>query len=263
MVPVSCVLKTPTGGHAKATFDLFVPTGANAGTALVVCFAGGWWTHDKHEDLRLFCLALAEHGYASAAIGHPVLGLSSGEGARHGQEIIDECRTGVLRALEEAALLGCDGHSLVTLGSGSGSLVALVLANQLGQDPKIRVRGCIAAGVTPTLDHADGLPIALLKTIDQFAGGQRHALSPMHLRADHYPPLLLLHGDGDNDIPARTANRFHLKVVEAGESSALAVLSGLGHQFIEHPTERGGRAALERILPFLNDHTRMTAEAGR
>ena len=61
MVPVSTVLKAPTGGHAKSTFDLFVPTAQGVSTALVVCFAGGWWTQDKHEDLRLFCLALAEH----------------------------------------------------------------------------------------------------------------------------------------------------------------------------------------------------------
>jgi acetyl esterase/lipase len=255
---VTCLLKSPTGGHPKAAFDLFVPTGG-AVQALVACFAGGWWTADRHEDLRLFCLALAEAGFACAAIGHPALG----DGARNGQDIVDECRAGVVRALEECALLGGDGKSLVTLGSGSGSLLALVLAAQLGQDPKLRVRACVAAGVTPTLDHADGLPIALLKTIDQFAGGQRHALSPMHLRADHFPPLLLLHGDGDQDIPAKTANRFHMKIIEAGEASSLAVLTGLGHQFIEHPQDRGGRAALERIVPFLQEHTRQAAEAGR
>jgi dipeptidyl aminopeptidase/acylaminoacyl peptidase len=116
--------------------------------------------------------------------------------------------------------------------------------------------------VTPSLDHADGFPPALLKTVDLFAGAQRHSLSPLHLRPELFPPLLLLHGDNDAEVPARIANRFHLKVVEAGEASALAVLSGLGHQFIEHPQERGGRVALERLLAFLGEHVRPAEPGG-
>jgi hypothetical protein len=50
-------------------------------------------------------------------------------------------------------------------------------------------------------------------------------------------------------------------VVEAGESSVLAVLSGLGHQFIENPAERGARTAMERIVPFLKDHAREPSSA--
>jgi acetyl esterase/lipase len=248
MAVARALLKLPYGPHPRTQFDLIVPEGAED-SALVICLHGGWWTHGRHEDLRAFCLALAEQGLPSATIDFRPLG----EGARHGQDILDELRGAIDKVLEEAAVCGLDGRSLVLLGSGSGSLLALLLAAQLGTDPKLRVRACIACGVTPSLDHADVAAPHALKAVDQFAGSQRHALSPITLRPDGFPPLLLLHGDSDGEIPAKVVHRFHMRVVEGGEPSQYAVLTGVGHQFIEQPHERAGKAAMERILPFLRE----------
>jgi acetyl esterase/lipase len=242
-------LKSPCGPHARNHYDLFIPDRAEH-QALVACFHGGWWSQGRHEDLRLFCLALAEAGFPCATIDFR----SFADGARSGQDILDDARAGVTKALEEAAIQGQDGASLILLGSGSGSMIALNLAAQLSEDPHVRVRAAIACGVSPSLEHGDGLAPQVVKAVDQFAGAQRHALSPLHLRPETFPPLLLLHGDNDNDVPPKLAHKFHLRVVEGGEQSTLAVLSSLGHQFIENPLDRGGKAALERIVPFLQEH---------
>ncbi len=249
-------LKSPCGAHARNHYDLFIPDRAEH-QALVVCFHGGWWNQGRGEDLRLFCLALAEAGYPSATVDFR----SFADGARGGHDILEDARAGVTKALEEAAIQGQDGSSVILLGSGSGSLIALNLAAQLGEDPAMRVRAVIACGVSPSLEHGDGLAPHVIKAVDQFAGAQRHAVSPMHLRPDAFPPLLLLHGDNDTDVPAKLAHKFHLRVVEADEHSTLAVLSSLGHQFIENPSDRGGKAALERILPFLQEHAGNPAKA--
>ena len=258
-----CALSLPYGSHPRQHSDLFVPGGAER-SALVIGLHGGWWHQGRHEDLRLLCLALAEQGIPAATLDFRPL-----ESARHGEQVIEELTVAVTRILEEAALCGLDGRSLILLGSGSGSLLALVLASRLTADAKLRVRAVVACGVTPSLDHADGLAPALLKHIDQFAGSQRHALSPLHLRPESFPPLLLLHGDADPEVPARTVQRFHQRQVEAGESSTLAVLSLDSHQFLEQPYERDGRAAMERILPFVREHaegpreeTALVAESG-
>ncbi len=246
-----CALKVPYGPHARNHYDLFIPEGSEE-SALTICLHGGWWSQGRNEDLRLLCLALAESRIASATIDFR----SFADGARAGQDLIDEIRGAIVKILDDSAVNGMDGRSLILLGSGSGSLLALTLAAQLGEDPKLRVRGAIACGVTPSLDHGDGMAGTLAKAIDQFAGTQRHALSPLHIRPEAFPPLLLLHGDADAEVPAKLAHRFHLKVVEGGEESALAVLSGLGHQFVENPMDRGGKAALERIVPFIQEHAR-------
>ncbi len=41
----------------------------------------------------------------------------------------------------------------------------------------------------------------------------------------------------------------------------MAVLSGAGHQFIEQPSERAGRDAIERVVAFLGEHIDNPQEA--
>jgi len=258
-----CALNLPYGSHPRQHSDLFVPAGAER-SALVIGLHGGWWQHGRHEELRLLCLALAEQGIPAATLDFRPL-----ESSRHGEQVVEELTVAVTRILEESALAGLDGRSLILLGSGSGSLLALVLASRLTANPALRVRGVVACGVTPSLDHGDGLAPALLAHVDQFAGSQRHALSPMHLRPESFPPLLLVHGDADPEVSARSVQRFHQRQIEAGESSTLAVLSLASHQFLEQPYERDGRAGLERILPFVREQgarpveeTALVAESG-
>lgn len=249
MTDLRTSLSLPYGQHARHRFDVFVPQRLECG-ALVVCFHGGWWSHGRHEDLRPFCLHLAELGFACATIGYRLLG----DGARHGQDIIDDAKAAVLKALEEASIDGASATSVILLGSGAGSLIALTTAAQLANDAKVRVRGTIACGVSPTLEHWDGCTSTVAKALDQFAGMTRHLLSPMELKPESFPPLLLLHGDNDLDVPAKLAQRLHARAIEANETSSLAVLTGVGHQFIEQPFERGAKAALERIVPFLREY---------
>ena len=127
---------------------------------------------------------------------------------------------------------------------------------QLSNDPRIRVRALIACGVTPTLEPWEGCTSTIAQKLDQFAGPVRHLLNPMELPAEKLPPLLLIHGDSDNDVPAKLAQRLHARAIEANENSQLAILTGLGHRFIEQPFERPAKAALERMIPFLNEYAR-------
>jgi acetyl esterase/lipase len=244
-------LALPYGQHVRHRFDVFVPQALES-AAVVVCFHGGWWSQGRHEDLRPFCLHLAEQGFACATVGYRLLG----DGARHGQDIIDDAKAGALKAMEEASVDGASATSVILLGSGAGSLIALTTAAQLANDPKVRIRGAIACGVSPTLEHWEGSTTAVTRALDQFAGATRHLLSPMELKPESFPPLLLLHGDNDQDVPAKLAQRLHARAIEADETSSLAVLTGPGHQFIEQPFERGAKAAFERIVPFLREYAR-------
>jgi acetyl esterase/lipase len=247
MIDLHVTLQQPSGTHPRQAIDAFLPQASER--CLTICLHGGWWTQGRREDLRPLCLLLAEHGLPSATVGYRLLG----DGCRQGQEIVDDCIAGIRAALELASLHGADASSAILLGSGSGSLLALTVAAQLATAPACRVRAVVACGVTPTLEPWEGCPGAVARALEQFAGSQRHALSPLHLPSESLPPLLLLHGDADAEVPARLAQRLHARAIEAGEHSQLAVLSGPGHQFIEAVQERGARAGLERILPFLAD----------
>ena len=246
------------GHHIRQALDLFVPVGADDAIT-VVCVHGGWWSAGHHHDLRGFALHLAELGYPTATVGHRFLG----NDVKGGQEIVDDVRAAAQRAVEEASLLGADPASVVLLGSGSGSLVALAAAHQMIADRKcrLRVRAAIACGVTPSLEPWEGCPLALTKGLHAFANQQVNLLSPIDLKADAFPPLLLLHGDADPDVPTKAANKLYTRIAESGESCQLAVLAGVGHQFIEHPFDRLARMAIDRIVPFLKEHTVKPAPA--
>ena len=246
--------------HPEQAFDVMVPDSSAEARALVICLHGGWWHQGHHQDLRALALALAEQGWASASVGFRQLaapGANPGpEHAKSGTEVVADVLLALPLVVEEARLLGWNGTSVVLLGSGSGSLVALVAASRLTLDrkPSVRVRAAIAAGVTPSLDHNDGWAPALGATIDRFAARDRHTLSPLHFTAHGFPPLLLLHGDKDVDYPAALAQKFHLKLAAADESSAIHILAGAGHHFVESPFSPVGRMALERIVAFLNEN---------
>jgi pimeloyl-ACP methyl ester carboxylesterase len=262
---LSAALSVSFGHHPELKLDAFVPENGVEGQALVVGIHGGWWHQGHHQDLRACCLALAEHGHPSATIGfRSIAGPTANPGpehARNGMDILSDVMVGITKAAEEATLLGWGGRSVVLLGSGSGSLIALLAAHRLSTDRSLRataprIRAVIACGVTPSLDNHDGWAVALAPVMDRFAGRDRHALSPLHQSPGGFPAALLLHGDKDPDVPVMLAQRFHQRIAPANEGSHLHVLAGLGHHFIEQPQSLGGRTALERILPFLTEHGR-------
>ena len=256
---LAVTLSLPYGPHPDLALDLMVPQEAD-GRSLVICIHGGWWHLGSHHDLRGLTLALAEHGYPAASIGfRPIAAPGTNPGPEHargGLDILSDLQVGVTKAIEEASILGWNGRGIVLLGSGSGSLLALLLAHRMTVDRKgtARVRACVAAGVTPSLDHHDGWAAALGAVIDRFAGRDRHALSPLHQSPGGYPALLLLHGDKDVDVPAILAQKFHQKVAVANEASQFHLLAGPGHHFVESPFSPNGRLAMDRLLPFLAEH---------
>ncbi|HYE04730.1 MAG TPA: prolyl oligopeptidase family serine peptidase [Planctomycetota bacterium] len=231
------------GPHPRQQFDVFIPEGAD-NCATVVCVHGGWFSAGHHHDLRSLAFVLAERGYACAPISIRHLA-----DVRGGADLVDDVCIAARKALEESSLLGGSPRTLVLLGSGSGSLPALAAAQRLGEDRKLRVRAAIACGVTPSADAWDGCPPAIARVVQQYGAGHADALGPMTMPADRFPPLLLLHGDQDAEVPAKLAHKLHMRVIEAGEDSQLAVLAGVGHHFID--SAHGLRAAGERIAAFL------------
>jgi len=251
MPTIRALTAVPYGAHPRQAFDLFVPEDAD-GRATVVCMHGGWWSQGHHHDLRLTALHLAEQGIPTATLGHRLLG----DGARGGQDIVDDLRAGLAKLVDEAGLLDASTRNVVLLGSGSGSLFALALGALSHLEPKfpVRVRAVVACGVTPSIDPWEGCPLAMTRVLHAVAAGHGHQWNPPTLKAEAFPPLLLLHGDADAEVPAKSAAKLHQRVIDAGEESAFAVLTGVGHQFIENPYDRAGKDAMDRIVPFLHEH---------
>lgn len=239
------------GPHLRQKLDVFVPSPAKGG-ATVLCLHGGWWTAGTHHDLRGFALHLAEHGVSAASMGHRHLE----KDIKTGAELVDDIKLAAQRAVDEAGLLDASDKGVILLGSGSGSLPMLAAAWQLANDrlAKVRVRGVIACGVTPSPTPWEGCPLGLTKILHAYAGTAPAGFNPSELRADGFPPVLLLHGDTDADVPTKAAQKLHQRIADTGESCTFAAIAGAGHQFIEATFDRAARQAVDRILPFVQEH---------
>jgi acetyl esterase/lipase len=188
------------------------------------------------------------------------------DGARNGGDIIDDTLAGIRAIADEAGLLGGSPSSVILLGSGSGSLAALALAakpaSTKANDNAPRVRAAIACGVTPSCEAWEGCPLTLTKTLHQFADGNAaRDLNPMRQKVEAFPPLLLLHGDHDRDVPPKAAHHLQARL-DGGALSDLVLLAGAEHQFIEDPACDAARTALDRIATFLADHASEPVTAG-
>ncbi|GDY13928.1 hypothetical protein LBMAG53_28060 [Planctomycetota bacterium] len=263
MTDCRALLAVSYGRDPHQTFDLVVPE-RPAAEAVAICLPGGWWSAhppvgkaQTWTDLRPLLLALANLGIPAAALGHRRLS----ETARDGSDIIGDVLEGIERIGEEAGLLGLPSRGgVVLVGSGAGSLTALVAAHRLAANPDaggLLVRGVVAAGITIGLEPGDCS--SNLRTIcDQFAGPDRSGLSPLALAAAGFPPALLLHGDGDGEVTTKIAMRLHQHL---GPEAIFVTLSGAGHQFLDHPLEKAGHIALERTAAFIRDLSRPSADA--
>lgn len=247
-MPIAATLGLAYGAHPRQRVDVLVPDGASS--SLCVCVGGGWWADGRAEAQRGFALLLAERGVAVANLGHRPLG----DGARHGGDVLDDLAEAAAKAAEEAQVLGYAGNSIAVLGHGSGSLAAIGLAVRL--QAKSTVRAAIACGILASLEPNAGTAPAHQAACDRFAAGRHRELSPQHLAPSLVPPLFIMHGDEDRDVPLAQAQALHAGLVAAGEHSRLDVLAGAPHRFAEDALARTAREAADRTAAFLSEHAR-------
>lgn len=68
---------------------------------------------------------------------------------------------------------------------------------------------------------------------------------------DHYPPLLILHGDADAVIPAEAGKELARRAEEVGTDVDLVIYPGESHGFGSNITAKNGNDALTRTVAFL------------
>ena len=239
------------GEDPAHSLDCFIPH-AHCERPLVICLHSGWWHQGSKLDLRLFAMRLAELGHPCAVPNHRFLDHAA---VTDGQDLVDDIKKATAIALEEQSLHGGDGRSCFLLGSGAGALLGLIVSQHFMRDCHHRILGVITCGTTATCQAWDGCPSTISKQLSAFAGNHSQLLDPMVLPAAEFPPSLLLHGDKDEEVPVVSVRAFYRRLIDQEEPTQFAVLSGVGHRFIENPNSRGAHSALDKIHDWLlQDH---------
>ena len=236
------------GEHPRQRFDLFCPQDVRESRPLVVCVHGGWWQSGWREDLLVLALRLAEAGWPAATIGYRLLE-STGDGAG----IQADLRAAVTTALEENLVLGGTGRSVVLVGAGAGGLTALGLAAASAGDHEVLVQGVACYGTAPSLQAWDGCTSEVAKQLAIYAGDKAQDLDPSLQAADRFPPVLLVHGDADKEVPVGPGREFYRKLIEADDPAKLQVLAGVGHHALDAAHGRGFTDCVDRICDWLRE----------
>ncbi|HEY4392112.1 MAG TPA: alpha/beta hydrolase [Paenibacillus sp.] len=80
------------------------------------------------------------------------------------------------------------------------------------------------------------------------------ALCPVDAVTAQYPPILLLHGEQDNDVPCSESVRMAERLEHAGVTHTLTTLPGEDHLFDLQKDKESVRQVLDKELEFLRAH---------
>lgn len=246
--------------------DLYLPRDA-VQPPLVVWVHGGAWRSGSKNKMPL--TALVEAGYAAASIDYRLSPVAKFPA------LIHDCKAAIRFLRARQADYGYDARRIAIAGSSAGGhLVALLgvsngheeLEGKVGTHPEqsSSVQAIVdyygptnfATILKQSTPHGLGVRVPALELL---LGGQPEDLpevaalaSPVsHVGAED-PPLLMLHGDQDPQVPINQSHELHAKYKELGLDVHFEVVHGAAH---------GGEAFFDEtrmalVKAFLDKHLR-------
>ena len=247
--------------------DLYEPTAAKA--PLLVWVHGGAWERGSKTPMPL--TGLVERGYAVASLDFRPASLARFPGQVHDIKA-------AIRFLRAAApRYGYDARRIGILGASSGGHLAALVGTSNGQadlegtlgdhrTESSAVQAIVsyfgASNLTTILAQSTpfGLGIrkpalkTMLGALPEEDDAVARLASPVFRVDATDPPLLLLHGDQDPQMPINQSHELQGRYEHAGLEVALIVVHGAAHGGEEFYTPEN----LNRVAAFLDAHLRRT-----
>lgn len=241
--------------------DLYIPATENP--PLIVWIHGGAWHSGSKENPPL---RLMEHGYALASIDYRL----SVEAPFPAQ--IQDIKASIRFLRAHAAQYGYRSDLIYIWGSSAGGHLAALagvtngvnaLEGDLGkhQDQSSNIQGVVnffgpsnfLTILPQSTPHglsvrAPALALLLGKPLDQAEDLARLA-SPVYHVSGGDPPMMIVHGDQDVQVPVNQALELHAAYQKQGLKSELEILPGAGHSSPDYFQA----AFIKRVAAFLNE----------
>lgn len=224
-------------GYRPLELDLYLAETDGPLPVIVHVHGGGWRRGSRRHALPAlgadFYGSLAAQGFAVAAADYRLSGEANFPAP------LDDVRTAVSWARDNAASLGLDAGRVFLWGDSSGGHLAL-LAALTGA----KVQGVVAwfpvtdlGGLPSDVAEAGGVPDPGPGSREaQFLGAPASSApdlareaSPLTYASAAAPPVLLMHGTADDMVPAAQSVRLAEVLREAGAAVELELVPGATH----------------------------------
>lgn len=245
--------------------DVYRPAHAER-APVVVFFYGGDWTHGERGWYRFVGNALAAHGLVVMVPDYRKVPDVTPDG------FMTDAARAVAWARAHAAEFGGDADDLFVMGHSAGGHIAALLATDpqwlaaVGFAPR-DLAGCIGlAGVYLFLPQ-DSDDDDMLSVFGDDQAAQERAM-PLNFVRGAEPPMLLLHGQDDDDVDPANSRLFAEALRAQHDEVELELYPGVDHSallFALSPSHHAQAPVLGDLLAFVRAHSRAanaTAPAG-
>jgi acetyl esterase/lipase len=242
----------PFDDETRLRLDVYTPEGEVRDAPVVVFFYGGRWTNGSKDDFRFVGQALAVQGFVAVIADHrkypdvrfPVF--------------VEDAARAVRWTHRNITHFGGSPDKLFVMGHSSGAHLAAMLALN-GEYLKAvgGSRGWLK-GMIGLAGPYDFMPITAPDLRDMFGPPERFPESqPVFFVDGQNPPLLLMHGEDDEDVWVKNTRNLAKAVGEAGGAVETVIYPKLGHRWIIAAISaplRSRNDVISHIREFVNRH---------
>jgi acetyl esterase/lipase len=222
------------------TMDIYIPSAAISGPLPLAIYVhgGGLTSGDKADINPVFLNALASAGYVVASVNYHLAPLY-----KFPTQIEDvKCAIRYLRA--NAQSYGVNGNEIFAFGTSSGGeLVAL--AALTGPRSQFDIGSYLneSSGLTAAVDMFGPANLtsyaSYSDTLRVFGNNQTDLVlaSPTHFVAANSPPILIIQGVNDTNVPESQSIQLYEELTAAGDRTQLILVQNMGHMFVQAGSE--------------------------
>jgi acetyl esterase/lipase len=239
--------------------DLYLPAGRMSGQArgaLVFIHGGGFFSGRRDgEREEAICVSLVCEGYVVMSIDYQL----AVEGMAVWPENLYDCKRAVMWLRNNASQFGVNPERIGVMGASAGGHLAAMVA-VTGPGDNLEPPGALAgvsSRVACCVDLYGPSDLTLFSRLSMMGPCLAEApelyrrASPVYFASAEDPPVLLLHGVKDDNVPAEHSFALDIALRRAGASCRLELLDGLGHGFDLEPP---GKDLRPLVREFLGSH---------